>query len=203
MISETHKKRHHSEETKRKISQSLISVGAGKNPSEETRAKRSESLKKAHNDGKFLNRKKSPQVHWIGRKHTPETIEKMRQARVLNNPMHKADVVKKRSDTLIKRGTYKGEKNNTWKGGITPINTVLRNSKEYKCWREAVFARDEHTCKECGEKSRAGKMVYLNAHHIKPFATHPELRLDLNNGVTLCKPCHDKKPKGKTVYGLQ
>jgi 5-methylcytosine-specific restriction endonuclease McrA len=32
----------------------------------------------------------------------------------------------------------------------------------------------------------------LQADHIKPFAHHPELRFDVNNGRTLCVPCHRK-----------
>lgn len=175
----------------------------GRKATDETRAKQSEALKKAHKDGKFSNRKIPPQKHWIGRKHSPETIEKMRQARLLNNPMHNPEVAKKRSATVIERGTYRRENSNMWKGGITPVNIAIRNSKEYKRWREAVFTRDQHSCQDCGEKSRVGRAVYLNAHHIKPFATHPELRLDVSNGITLCKSCHDKKPKGKKVYELQ
>ena len=78
-----------------------------------------------------------------------------------------------------------GENNHNWKGGITPINTKIRNSTEYKNWRVSVFERDNYTCQECGSRG-----VELHADHIKPFAFHPELRLVMSNGRTLCVPCH-------------
>lgn len=71
--------------------------------------------------------------------------------------------------------------------GITPINERIRKSPEYKTWRKTVFERDDYTCKECGK--RGGN---LNADHIKPFALYPELRFDVDNGRTLCMPCHRK-----------
>lgn len=81
----------------------------------------------------------------------------------------------------------KGEKNWNWKGGITPINKALRETFEYEDWRKKVFERDLYTCQSCGEVG--GR---LEAHHIKPFSLYPELRFDLLNGRTLCKPCHHK-----------
>lgn len=56
----------------------------------------------------------------------------------------------------------------------------------YKRWRYDVMMRDGFTCQKCGD-SRGGN---LHAHHVKPFATHPELRLVLANGTTLCEDCH-------------
>lgn len=92
---------------------------------------------------------------------------------------------------------HMGEKSPNWKGGITPINYKIRNSARYKKWRKAVFERDNWTCQHCC--IRGGK---LNADHIKPFATFPDLRFDIKNGRTLCEDCHKKTNSYgvKTLY---
>lgn len=58
-----------------------------------------------------------------------------------------------------------------------------RNNYSYRKWRLAVIKRDGK-CVKCGRKDS------LEAHHIKHFSEYPELALDLNNGITLCKKCH-------------
>ena len=83
------------------------------------------------------------------------------------------------------RNYRRGPANNKWRGGITPENARIRHSPEMKQWRLAVFERDNYTCQICGE--RGGDK---HADHIRPFALHPELRFVLDNGRTLCKPCH-------------
>lgn len=89
--------------------------------------------------------------------------------------------------SLAKKGLYLGNKHPNWQGGITPINQKIKNSIEYKLWRLSVFERDKFTCVLCGAKG-----VYLNADHIKPFSLFPKLRFNINNGRTLCVPCHEK-----------
>lgn len=81
-----------------------------------------------------------------------------------------------------------------WKGGISPENHRIRQSSQYSKWRTAVFKRDNYTCQFCGDRSRRGHRIVLNADHIKPFALFPELRFVLSNGRTLCEPCHRKTP---------
>jgi hypothetical protein len=63
-----------------------------------------------------------------------------------------------------------------------------RDSPEYKEWRNKVFARDDYTCVDCGQ--RGGE---INAHHIQEYAKHPELRISVDNGITLCCVCHKKR----------
>lgn len=83
----------------------------------------------------------------------------------------------------------RGERGNNWRGGLTAEQKRIRNSVEYAAWRLAVFARDNWTCHACGQ--HGGR---LNADHIKAFSTHPQLRMELTNGVTLCVDCHRKTP---------
>lgn len=95
-------------------------------------------------------------------------------------------------EALTKRQTREG--NPQWKGGVTPENKRIRDSKETADWRKAVFERDDYTCQHCGDRNRKGRgrNIHLHAHHIKGFAAFPELRFDLDNGLTLCAPCHYK-----------
>lgn len=94
-----------------------------------------------------------------------------------------------------------GKRNPRWKGGITSLYHAIRTSFEYKLWRADVFERDKYTCQDCGERGGI-----LNADHIKPFAIiikenniknfdealKCEELWDIDNGHTLCVPCHKK-----------
>lgn len=124
-----------------------------------------------------------------------QSLEHIKNASIARKGWKHSEQTKKHL-SLVKRGTMKGAKNHLWKGGISPLNKVIRSSFEYKQWRKSVFKRDNHTCQECGVKGG-----YLNADHIKPFAHFPKLRLSLSNGRTLCVPCHEKTDtyKGRAI----
>lgn len=66
------------------------------------------------------------------------------------------------------------------------------SSVEYKGWRLAVLNRDNGFCRECYDYGRGVNRTLLEVHHIFPVSTHPHLRFDVQNGVTLCKECHSK-----------
>lgn len=61
--------------------------------------------------------------------------------------------------------------------------------KDHKEWRRQVMMRDMYLCQHCKAKGivRAAKQ----AHHILPIETHWDLRYDVDNGVALCKNCHN------------
>lgn len=82
------------------------------------------------------------------------------------------------------------EKHWNWQGGISEYKITL--SKEWKEWREKVFKRDKYTCKDCGVKNGNGKTIYLHPHHIKPKSKYPNLIFNVDNGMTLCIPCHKR-----------
>jgi len=83
------------------------------------------------------------------------------------------------------KGYFAGKAHWNWRGGVTPINLIIRNSTEMKEWKKEVFKRDDYTCQMCRKRG-----VEIQADHIKPFVLFPELRFDLDNGRTLCVPCH-------------
>jgi hypothetical protein len=84
-----------------------------------------------------------------------------------------------------RRSPRRGPASPLWKGGARAERKMAMGRWEYREWRTAVFERDDFTCQHCGK--RGG---YLEADHIKPWATHPLLRFDVENGRTLCRPCH-------------
>ena len=94
-----------------------------------------------------------------------------------------------------------GKDHYNWKGGISSLTSIIRGCFKNKAWRIEVFKRDNYTCQICEEWG--GR---LHAHHIKWFsiileenniktlteALHCDELWDINNGITLCKKCHNK-----------
>ncbi|MBS1915676.1 MAG: HNH endonuclease [Bacteroidetes bacterium] len=65
--------------------------------------------------------------------------------------------------------------------------TVSRDSSEVRAWRLFCLRRDNYTCVECGSKND------LSVHHICEWAYFPGLRIENDNGLTLCANCHSAK----------
>ncbi|MEK4873124.1 HNH endonuclease [Niallia sp. FSL W8-1348] len=108
-----------------------------------------------------------------------------------------------------KERNFKGEKNPMYgrqrfgkeNPNYNPDKTDEEREKErlvegYGIWRTKVYERDNYTCRCCGYD----KGSILTAHHLDSWDWCKEKRLDVNNGITLCKKCH-KKFHDKYGYG--
>lgn len=69
-----------------------------------------------------------------------------------------------------------------WAGGIKQ----QRGTYQYRSWAKSVYMRDHYACQMCGKPCGKG----IQAHHIIPWSKNKELRHDIANGITLCFPCH-------------
>jgi len=170
--------KHHTAETKKKMSKNNARYWLGKKKPEmsgenhpmygkhhtkESRQKMSESCKK------------NPARYWLGKRPPDHVYEAVRLAHLGKPPRNKG------------------------KGTRTILRKRIKNLQKYKKWRMSVFERDKYTCQECGK--RGGE---LNPHHIIPFslilnrfgiktlkqAEKCALLWDVNNGMTLCRECH-------------
>lgn len=75
--------------------------------------------------------------------------------------------------------------------GKQPANTrVIRKTAKYYRFRDAIFSRDEKTCQICEKQG-------TDVHHIIEMSKDKTKHFDIENGVTLCKECHDIKVSKK------
>jgi len=88
------------------------------------------------------------------------------------------------------RLSNRGETHPRWNHDLTEEDRENSRNRNYipatHLWRKAVYNRDDHTCQFCNVRGGS-----LEAHHIDSWKEHKENRFNVDNGVTLCKPCHD------------
>lgn len=89
------------------------------------------------------------------------------------------------------KGFLVGDKNPAWKGGLAFRKPAEKKHicSKYMGWMKAVKNRDEWKCRianvDCNGR--------LEAHHILNWRDYPELRYEINNGITLCQAHHPRK----------
>lgn len=67
----------------------------------------------------------------------------------------------------------------------------LRKKQIRQQFRDAVFARDNYTCRGCGfASSRENAERELDAHHITDRHEMPNGGYVAENGISLCAECH-------------
>lgn len=80
----------------------------------------------------------------------------------------------------------KGKNNPRWNSNLTNEERIIqRNYKEYDDWRFAIYKRYKHICQVCGKYGGI-------AHHLESYSASFDLRLVLNNGICLCRSCHNR-----------
>lgn len=181
-----------SEETKRKISATLMGhPGAFKDKHHTPEA--CDKIRKARKD-------KHPSI--VSRKKMSESKKGEKHP---NFGKHLSPVTKEKI-----RISNSGDKCYNWKGGATKFQKSIRESSKMRSWTAAVFERDRYTCQMC--KKRGGD---LESHHIIPLADlllkydittvdqaiECDALWDISNGITLCVKCHKQEHKNKPKPG--
>lgn len=112
---------------------------------------------------------------------------------------HRGKTLSEEHKAKIRAHAPRGEENHSWKGGVTPLNLLIRHCGQYNVWRDRCFKRDGYKCQRCGLKRND-----LHCHHIKHFAAIKKefniqtieealncfILWDIGNGITLCTDCH-------------
>lgn len=98
----------------------------------------------------------------------------------------------------VKKGRPKGEAHYKWKFDRTTLVTARLQAYDsrYREWMKKVKNRDKWKCKinnsDCNGR--------LEAHHILPWAKSPELRYEVNNGITLCHYHHPRTRENEQKF---
>lgn len=165
----------------------------GKHHSEETKRKISESGKKRFESKKGIHRGKGNPM-W-GKQHSEETKRKIGEAgrgrKLSEETRRRISEAKKgeknpnwgkhpSEETRKKQSeSHKGERSPFWRGGVSFELYGLEFNKELK---SKIRHRDGNKCGLCGSKD------LLHIHHVD----YDKKNNDPANLVTLCLPCHSK-----------
>jgi endogenous inhibitor of DNA gyrase (YacG/DUF329 family) len=176
-VSTAQKGKHHSEETKKKMSDAQKGKNNhnyGKHLSEEIKKKMSDANKGKHHSEK--TRKKISDAN-KGKHFSEDTRKKISKAK---KGKHRSEETKKKISDA-----NKGENNPSYKGGISLKefkDTHGMEPEEWKKLAQEIRKRDKFICQYCGKKNAT------DVHHIIPR----RIRIDNSpdNLITLCRSCH-------------
>ena len=154
-------------------------------------------------DKKKISERTKGNQNCLGRKLSQESIEKIRQSNLGKKHNISEESLKKMQiknyDVWNKGmvGYMSGEQNPAWIKDRTLLKKSDRQAgSAYTLWRKEVYKRDNYTCKisneDCSNK--------IEAHHILTWKNHPELRYEVNNGITLCTKHHPRQREAEIKF---
>jgi 5-methylcytosine-specific restriction endonuclease McrA len=126
---------------------------------------------------RLRNKQRTANGEFKNENKTPEAIEKDKFYGAIwrkNNPTYQSDWAKNNPVSI-----YKSAKKYTEK------HSSFYTKMDLKAWG-GVIKHIWNNCIICGSTEK------LEAHHVKPRAQFPELALEIDNGITLCKKCHNE-----------
>jgi len=120
----------------------------------------------------------------LGKKFTEEHRANLSKALKGRKLTYKSEETRQKAlSNLI---TLSGEDNPRWIKDRSQLKLQKeRGGHRHKCWSKEVKKRDNYTChfnEDCEGR--------LESHHIKSWKYYPELRYELDNGITLCHKHH-------------
>jgi len=119
-----------------------------------------------------------------------ETRERLRK---LHTGTKQSDITKQKRSIL-----FSGKGNPNYNPTITDIQRHTNKHRSiypgYPSWLGKILKRDNYTCQACGSNK------HLCVHHINCWQDFVDQRVDINNGIVLCKKHHKLFHK---MFGLK
>lgn len=120
----------------------------------------------------------------------PTNLEQLKQISRETNGNKLKQLGRKAWNKGQKMPSIAGENNYQWKSDRTQLKRQEeRKGNRHKEWSRSVKNRDGWKCK-ISNGDCSGR---IESHHILSWNAHPELRYQLNNGITLCHFHHPRK----------
>jgi len=135
------------------------------------------NVRKNSEKEKLRNKQRTTNGEFKNENKTPEAIEKDKLYGAIwrkNNPTYQSDWAKDNPVSIYKSAKKYAEKHSSF-----------YTKMSLKAWGD-IIKRIWNNCIVCGSTEK------LEAHHVKPKAQFPELALEIDNGITLCKKCHNE-----------
>lgn len=187
----------------------LKEVGSNYNVRPQTKKKWSDRMKERHSSGKT-----SGEHHWSSGKMVVRG-EFVLEFEVLEEIKYYIDqdlTIKEMSELMqidpksvtnrlrkfgLQSGIRKGHRHPDWRGGHSKYR-----GEDWYSQRQKALTRDLYKCQDCGIlRSQLENPQHMHVHHIIPYQLSKDNSLD--NLITLCVSCHNKREHLDGIHSLK